>query len=681
MRRSWLLDVSVGPVTRFIAAGRRSRDLWWGSTWLSECVRRTAEGLLAADGGEIEVDLLVPSRRRVEEVGARSATEPLTYGGRVSNRMRLLVTAAGVEGVVELAALAEQRAREALVGLIRESVRLDNPRRLLDADPAKLAAQTRRIRSWLEVTLDENAFRAQLEAIRHGDFLEVFAAWTPFDGAGFSGAFERADSLLGARKTARLFAAPSWTRAGLRKSDLDAGRDSVLVTTTSWPAPRGGERFKARRRLGIGPDEGLDALGIARRIAAFTCGPMLEPLPFPPLSRVAADAWLEAAHAKSATRPVLEELKGKLARALDERHRAADLFFTWCSLATDPGAKPGPHWREGLFPYDASLLFEGGYEAQWAEIDRLDRGRGDEAVQTALRDLAGLRDALERLHGKLGYPEPYYGLLEMDGDGVGAALASARDRDQLDVLVASLDRFADRAEELIRRRHGCAFYVGGDELAAYLPADTALTAARELADLFAREAAPGFAGVGLQVPTLSGGLALAHVRADLRAVRRQASAALRSAKRHRLDARNGDDERSGWLEVRDLPRSGSPRACRGPLAALVSRIDRWRRSLAEETLSLRSAHELAGLARRLRSDDEDEGGSIGIELAPFRVLSQQQRSSLVAEPELPDRLSAVTTWNEVNDVVAELLVARRVHRTGAVRPAGSQAVAPGEVAT
>lgn len=678
MNRSWLLDVSVGPVSRFIAAGRRSRDLWWGSTWLSECVRRTAEGLVEAGGRDVQVELLVPSRSRVAEVGRRSLSEPLTYGGRVSNRMRLVVTADGVDKVEALAVLAEQKARGALVELILESVRLENPHRRKDLDPGKVAAQTQRIRSWLEVTLDEDAFQAQLAAIGEGDFLEVYAAWTPLDGGGFASAFERADVLLGARKTARLFAAPSWTRAGLRKSDLDAGRDSVLVTTTSWPAPRGGERFKARRRLGIGPDEGLDALGVARRIAAFTCGPMLDPLPFPPLSRVAADAWLEAAHADVAARPLLEALKGKLAHALDERHRAADLFFTWCSLATDPGSKPGPHGREGLFPYDASLLFEGGFEAQWAEIDRLDRDQGDEAVRTALRDLAGLRDPLERLHGLLGYPEPYYALLEMDGDGVGAALALARDREQLDALVAALDHFADRAEELIRRRHGCAFYVGGDELAAYLPADTALSTARDLAEAFAKEAAPGFASVGLEAPTLSGGLALAHVRADLRAVRHQASNALRSAKRQRLDARGRDDGRSGWIEVRDLPRSGAPRECRGPLADLASRVEHWRRSLAGETLSLRSAHELAGLGRRLRTETDPQGGSIGIELAPFRVLSQQQRSSLEAAPELPDRLATVASWDEVRDVVAELLVARRVHRAGAARPADSAALAEGE---
>ncbi|HMX54263.1 MAG: type III-B CRISPR-associated protein Cas10/Cmr2, partial [Candidatus Accumulibacter sp.] len=35
---TWLLEIAIGPVQGFIAAARRSRDLWAGSHLLSELV-------------------------------------------------------------------------------------------------------------------------------------------------------------------------------------------------------------------------------------------------------------------------------------------------------------------------------------------------------------------------------------------------------------------------------------------------------------------------------------------------------------------------------------------------------------------------------------------------------------------------------------------------------------------
>lgn len=666
MSRLWLLDISIGPVSRFIAAGRRSRDLWWGSTWLSECARRTAEKLADFSAPGLGVELLVPSQEKVTTVAERSLGEPLSYAGRVSNRLRLVITAESSAEVADLAARADEIARATLVELIRESVRLENPRRRLDIDPEKLERQRRQVRGWLSSTLDEKAFDAQLQAIPNGDFLELYASWTPLD-VGFAAAFRRADRLLSARKSVRPFGAPVWTRPGLRKSDLDAGRDTVLFTASTWPAPQTGERSKARRRLGIGPDEGLDALGLARRISAFTCGPMLEALPFPPLSRVAADAWIEGVKADPGSAETFDAMKNAL-----ESARRNDLFFTWCSLATDPGSAPGRHQPSGLFPYDASILFEGGLDAQWAAIQRLAPNRQDDEVQEAFRKLAALRPPIERLHRRHAPPVPYYALLEMDGDGIGAALGSASSQKEVEVCVAALDSFADRAEELVRHRHGCAFYVGGDELVAYLPADTALPLARDLAESFQQHVTPTFRRLDLGAPTLSGGIALAHVRADLRSVRRQASNALRNAKTLRRQA--GDTV--AWLEMRDLPRSGAARACAGRLDDLATGIETWRRLLAQDLISLRSAHELDRLTRRLRDNEEDDGGSLGIELASFRVVAQQERSDLGGSEDLPERLREVATWDDVRRIVVELLVASRVRQTGEPRPADSPALVP-----
>ena len=49
---SWLLQISVGPVQKFIAATRRTRDLWFGSSMLSEISKAAAKAVKDA-GAEL----------------------------------------------------------------------------------------------------------------------------------------------------------------------------------------------------------------------------------------------------------------------------------------------------------------------------------------------------------------------------------------------------------------------------------------------------------------------------------------------------------------------------------------------------------------------------------------------------------------------------------------------------
>lgn len=664
MSKRWLLDMGIGPVGRFIAAGRRSRDLWWGSTWVSECTRRTAAWLHETHGAK----LLVPTWKRVQKVGRRSQEgDALTYAGRVANRIRALVEAGGPDEVAEVAQGAEAEARRVVAELIERSVRLTGAEEEASgAERQRVALRSRRIRGWLREVLDETAFARQLEAIEAGDdFLEVFAVWTPVEAEGFRDAYVRADELLSARKQARLFGPPDWTEPGHPKSDLDAGRDSVLKST---PDRRTGRRADASatalRRLGIGPDEGLDAVGLARRIAALTHGPMLRPLPFPPLGRIAADAWIEKAAADPACRKAFSRLKGILET---EKNRSEDgLFFLWCSPARDP-VEPvvEPLRGEGVFRYDASLLFEGGLEAERKKIEALrDKAAEDRTeIEHALEVLPELGEPIRFLQGRLGMPPAYYALLQMDGDGVGQALGEASSPAELQECVHALEEFADDAETILRGHHGCAFYVGGDDLAAYLPVDTVTRAARDLAAKFAASVAPVFRERELGEVSLSGGIVLAHVKADLRGVRREAQEALYAAKRRRHEAKSD----VAWLEVRDVPRSGSPRSCHDELETLVEGLEHWVGLLAADKLSLRSAHALLELVERFAGDGKDRG-TLGIELARARVAAQQARSTKGTSAAVPDRIAAATTWGEVERFAVELLAADRIYDTRKLRP-------------
>ena len=666
--RSWALVITLGPVGGFIASGRRSRDLWWGSTWLSECACAVARELLRPPSAPgTSVRLLVPSARRVKTISERGEVERTTYGGRVTNHLEVEVEVASSAEVQALASRCEAAARRHLTEQLRRT--LDR----LGGERAR-----KRVREALRDVVEPDLYEAQVQAIEAGDFIEVFAAWSPVE-TDLHPALQRAWRLLDGRKAARLFDRPSWTREGRAKCDLDPGRDTVLKTANTTDrrvrGPEAARRHLSRRLLGIGPEEELDALGLARRLALFDPGPDLKRLPFPPISRVAADPWLRAVGAEPATAAHLQRIRYFL-----ETDEVQDnpFFFTWCSPARDPESPWDPVARrrgEGFFPFDASFVFEDGLAALIEEMRRLEARVTSvpRDLRDACRHLETLRPWVEALHQAHGVPHPYYALLMMDGDGVGHALLAQSDLEGKVARVEALDRFADRVEEIIRAHHGCAFYVGGDDLAAYLPLDRILDAVLAIDHEFTGVGAAFGPEPGVSI---SAGIVLAHVKADLRAVRRRAQSALSAAKgerRRRLAEAPGTVR--GWATVLDLPRSGVGRTASGPLTDLATDLSTWTRLLVTEQLSLRSASFLEELAERFA--DPAAAGDLGIELAPYRILAQIRRSAKKASGRLAKRLREVKEegWQEAVRLAAELAIARRLRKVGVAAPTEEEGAA------
>lgn len=669
---SWALVVTLGPVGGFIASGRRSRDLWWGSTWLSECVRHVALDLLDAPALAGAVQLLMPSPERVREITALVAREGMAYGGRVTNHLEVEVEAATVSEVAALADRCERTARKYLAGQL-----CDGLDRLASSGGGK---RRERVRGALSDVLDRPLFETQVAAIEAGDFIEVHSAWAPVEES-LADALRRAWKLLDGRKRARLFEPPSWTEDGRAKCDLDPGRDSVLQTANTTDrrvrGPEAGRRHISRRILGIGPEEELDALGFGRRMAIFDPGPHLSRLPFPPISRVAADPWLCQVAEDAATVADLQKIR----RILDsEDVQDNPFFFTWCSPARDP-EKPWERDRrrsgEETFPFDASFLFENGLDALLQQVQRMEqrvglaRSPGD--LKAARRHLARLRQWVENLHVAHGVPSPYYALVMMDGDGVGHALLEQESLERRGELVAALDRFADPedgVEKIVREHHGCAFYVGGDDIAAYLPLDRVVAAVRKIDERFAQVRDHFGPEPGVSI---SAGVVLAHVKADLRAVRHRAQRALATAKKERRRDRENRPEAPavGWCTIVDLPRSGDEREAVGPLQELLGDLDTWLGLLESERLSLRSGHFLEELADRFA--DPSGGGDRGIELARYRLLAQRRRSDKDPGERLVERLDGITDWRLATRLAAELAVASRLRkaRLGASKEAAA----------
>lgn len=207
-----LLAIAVGPVQEFIAAARRTRDLWFGSHLLSEISRAVA----AAVQGRGR--LIFPAR----------------------------IDAPNVANVI----LAELHPEE---------------------DPAWVAALARSEgeTAW-HTSFAGPAFKECQSIIRTDiwndqvdDVIEFYAAWTPRTDD-YPADRRRVMRLLAGRKACRDFRAAKG-RVGVPKSSLDGLRETVLKDPVKEPWPA-----LMRARLRIRKGEQLDVVGVVKRVSGGT---------------------------------------------------------------------------------------------------------------------------------------------------------------------------------------------------------------------------------------------------------------------------------------------------------------------------------------------------------------------------------------------------------------------------
>ncbi len=232
---SYLLAIAVGPVQEFIAAARRTRDLWFGSYLLSEVSRDVANS--------------------VEKNGGKLIFPATTNAENVAN--------------VILGELQEVLPRD-IVASAKQAA--DNCWKRFATQARKTAANA----------IQEEVWDSQLN-----DVIELYAAWVV-----------RTDNyrkdraslmrLLAGRKNCRDFQQSLFEDKQLPKSSLDGQRTSVFVQPKSRSS-----RDELRRTwpvaLRLSPGEELDIVGVTKRLGIQPD----ETTPhYPSVARVAAETWL-----------------------------------------------------------------------------------------------------------------------------------------------------------------------------------------------------------------------------------------------------------------------------------------------------------------------------------------------------------------------------------------------------
>lgn len=460
-----LLSLSLGPVQNFIAASRKTRDLWFGSTLLSQAARAAAE-TLQANHAELIFPWL-PS----ESAGAPNERVP------VANKILAVVPEGGQP--TELARAAERAARGVLLGFLHA----------------------------LKENLSGAPIDWDLAEAQANDFLEIYAAWWPFDGIPehYQSTRQQVERLLAGRKALRDFN-PAQGKDGRAKSSLDPSRETIFLARGE---PIGAGRSldqNARRRLRVKGAEQLDGISLVKRLA--------EPQRFVSLARVTLDPFIRRLAHDPAAGDALARLIDQ-AKVLDR----ADID----AVSKFEAGENSPLRHFGDFPFDTQLFYRDG-------------AAGEKLLPDEQQQVTKFFDQADKARRTLGIPElpTYVAIVVADGDQMGQAIGHLPDKVAHLQFSQRLATFAARAQEITGEYQGAFVYSGGDDVLAFLPLDKVLCYVNQLQKSF-REIANGRPEEPPAVAdlTLSVGVAIGHYREPLHHLLRWGRNAEGAAKRTR----------------------------------------------------------------------------------------------------------------------------------------------------
>lgn len=652
---TYLYVLSIGPVQDFIAAARRTRDLWIGSHLLSEISKAAAKKIIDERG-----ILIFPSLEMKELEPSELPDAP-----NVANIILAVLKLADGENPADL------------------------NKRVKDAAQKEWEQYSKGAKCLADL-LSSGFVNQTIWEDQVADVLEFYSAWVPLpdEKEAYQATRKRLMKLLAGRKSSRDFRQAKGyfldTKDHYRipKSSLDGARETIILKKIN-EIPK---ELALKTRLKAG--EQLCAVGLTKRLGGIRLDKMKENDDakvvlevFPSVVRVALDPWIRGVIKSQGEAPEILKAIGKICR--ENMNKKGNI-----SQGT------GNVYYQN-FPFDGQVLHisriismtkaheksrgnENGWEAYFSEED--------------IKNLGEIKPLVERLqkNGKtengeicfgFGEPERYYAVLVADGDYMGKVISTRKYRDEHICFSACLSRFAKRARAIVKEHNGCLVYSGGDDVLAFLPIDCCLQAARELHDCFGnllkeykvKDSEDEIAKKD-KSPTLSVGIAIGHSMEPLEDILSFGKEAEKAAK----TGKNAKDERDG-LAVHIYPRSGVPIKIRAQWKpknekgsdwaekGLDERLLKWAEMHCKDELPDSAAYDMHELAEDYKnwdisSDEKDKLRQL-IAADILRLLRRKRGGGnieLLKKEEIEALLSGADPYEAVRRLADEMILARRL---------------------
>jgi CRISPR-associated protein Cmr2 len=609
-----LFVISIGSVQDFIAAARRTRDLWFGSHLLSE-ISKAAAKAIAEEGGK----LIFPALER-----GHSDLNP-SNDVDAFNVANIIVAELpdGVTDPSDINKKARIAAKKAWMHYANEARELAGTAIVPDIWDEQIA------------DVDEQAF----------DVIPIYAAWVPL-GSNYKEDRGRLMRLLSGRKSIRDFS-PARGREKVPKSSLDGSRESVLTTDKNL-------RKTLALRLRLGNGEQLCAVALTKRLGGGK-------VPFPSVVRVAADPWI---------RGVKSFANAGNADEID------DLMEIAKSCQGENGFSTGVGKHEKYrkdFGFDGQIFYPSRL-SKFLTPNPASDSYEDNLSKEDLDKLKEIKKNVDHLQKKgehclgLGEPDPYLAILIADGDRMGKAISEIKTPEDHREFSRNLSAFAKDARDIVESNNGVLVYSGGDDVIAFLPVDKCLLAARDLHDKFGalkllRDDQGNLKG-GL---TLSVGIAIAHAFEPLEDLIDHGREAEKAAKE---PDKSGQGDRNG-LAIHLHKRGGGDPICLrkqwiDDSNSLDKRLDKWAKMHNENELPDKAAYEMRELAEVYRNWNGTPKTDLEniIKADAKRMLKRKRpgggEGQKILSKEIDSMLKGLDSYQKVRHLADELILARKL---------------------
>jgi CRISPR-associated protein Cmr2 len=560
---SYLFQVSIGPVQSFIGGARRTRDLKFSSSFLSELAEAATSTISKKYGEE---SLLFP-----------------------------VILADGLEDVPNK-----------ILAYIKEDVSSETLKELALQIKAAIDARVRTFRDSVFQTIGQGRFDVVGAEQQIADLVEYIWAGVRYDEHtdNYAKSRQRLEALMAARKNTRDFTKVNWG-SSQPKSSIDGLLESVILED-EYP-PKWGRVEKAsgetrgqlkniylqkardlRAYFDAGPHEKLSGVDLLKRLGKIN----KEEQDFPSTSHIAVLPFLQGiARLPSEKQQKIAKLQGAYVAALEVIR--TEIPFKLDRLPEN--YRGNSYWSDqdifSLGDYDGALLFP----------ERFPDVVGDAQVfQEARKSFQKAELHLQEFFDEVGfYPAPYYVLLVADGDSMGQVIDAQAQGNQgmknHKALSEALAHFASSVREIIEKHEGVRIYSGGDDVLALLPLHEAVQCACKLAEAFYNELQT-FTD-GKRSPTLSVGLAVVHHLHPLGDALRIARDAEQHAKH--IPGKNA-------LAITVQKRGGSPCEVSGKWDVFEPRLEHQISLAQSEIIPSGMAYELREVALRLESEEDQK---------------------------------------------------------------------------
>jgi CRISPR-associated protein Cmr2 len=488
---SYLFLVNIGPVQDFIAAARQTRDLYCGSWLLSDLARTVALQIAEENGSE---SLIFPAPMTMNDLKLDTFN--------VANKIVAIIE----QSPQELAQCVEKKMRDRLDEIRGEAYR-NIPLSHADQEMARKQIEDLIEFQWVALPYDEDDHKGGCYKIKR----------------------EMLEALMAARKNTRNFQAVPWMKMCIPKSSIDGKLESVI------PEDRYDFRrlcYEQKQRkiselyqyFKVGPAERLSGVDLLKRHATK------------PEKR-----------SNNSSKP--QEMVTANFEALSTSHMAALPFLKRLESIQEPDrTRVKKAWNDYIEQFkkispeavrlvsdsqsvhpilgrcDGGMLFEDQL------IDMLHLPPSDQDTANRLQSVkTALRNFYQSIDDPAIHPNPYYALLQADGDSMGEAIDAYAQNGYKDhcKISQALSCFSKKVRDIVKSHQGALVYAGGDDVLAFLPLHTVLQCASKLAEQF-REDLQSFTYQKNQKdykPTLSVGIAIVHHLDTLKEARRLAKQA------------------------------------------------------------------------------------------------------------------------------------------------------------